>query len=156
MQFGGAHYMVEKPLFQEPQFIEKLGPLTNQIKNVEKNICQNSVTDHEIEELIHALELYTVEANIHHIDQKKMSVAPENEASHQAVNERIEQALEAVLSFNKSHPKATQKNVTDLIASLFSNLQDQMGIFEESVKNLKEKWKAHVEKIQHLGQSKES
>jgi hypothetical protein len=155
MSIGGMSIMVEKSLFQEPPYIKNLSIITAKIENFQKKCRQNSVTDEEIKELISELEIYTKDAHEDLFEAKKISTG-NNEFFNDTVNDRIEHALNAVLTFNRTNTlKSSQKNINEVIASLFANLDNEMMKFEATIKNIKEKWKAYTDKIQKVGKAKE-
>lgn len=152
MAIGGMNIMVEKSLFQEPPYLRNLSTITEKIENFQKKCRQDSVTDKEIKDLISELEIYTMD-----VQAKKLptgQVIPES--VNDSVNDRIEHALNAVLTFQRTNTlKSSQKNINEVIASLFANLESEMHKFEATIKNLKEKWKAYTDKIQNVGKTKE-
>ncbi|WP_042279492.1 hypothetical protein [Candidatus Protochlamydia sp. R18] len=142
--------MFNNTSLDEIPFLKQLDEVANKIEYFQKKYCQpgDSVTNHEISEFIKDLELYNtlIEGTL---ENRKLVLA-----NGQKNNQRIEQALNAVLLFQKVNPdEGTKKNIRQVIASLFNDSEKEQRRFEESIKNLRSKWDSYMKKVHEIVKS---
>lgn len=148
----GVNYMVSDPL-SKVNFQQQVNSLSAKIETLENKCKQNvnDITKTDITEIIRDLEKIneTIDSDV--LENRKLVLAQGKQ-----INERIAQALNTFFTYHKMQPSTiAQKNISELIASLFAKLNTEM-ISDETVKNLEEKWKAFSLKIQESGKSKQA
>ncbi|CUI16469.1 hypothetical protein PNK_0844 [Candidatus Protochlamydia naegleriophila] len=148
----GVSYMVSDPL-SKANFQQQVDSLSAKIETLENKCKQNAnaVTKTDIIDIIRDLERINETIDTDVLENRKLVLAQGKQ-----INERIAQALNTFFTYHKTQPSTVaQKNIGELIASLFAKLNTEM-VSDETVKNLKEKWKAFSQKIQESGKSKQA
>ncbi len=148
----GVSYMVSDSL-SKANFQQQVKSLSTKIETLENKYKQNvdAITKTDITEIIRDLEKINATIDSDVLENRKLVLAQGKQ-----INERIAQALNTFFTYHKTQPlTVAQKNINELIASLFGKLNTEI-ISDETVRNLEEKWKAFSQKIQESGKSKQA